>query len=136
MLDEGDSTDSSAAAPVSRKARIVGWMVSFDFSPTGQQYTIREGKTTMGRGRENDCSLFYDGKASDQHAVIIYRGGVCKIKDNASTHGTYINGNDVGIGDVAELKSGDVLTIGDSKFWVVLLDLEKTRAVWPDLGAK
>ena len=135
MLDEGGSDPGSPVA-AAKKPRTIGWMVSFDFNPSGQEYSLREGKTTIGRGRNNDCSLFYDGQASDDHAVVIYRAGVCKVKDNASTGGTHVNGEDIGIGEVAELKTGDTLKIGGSTFLVFLLDLQRVKEVWPDLNAK
>lgn len=136
MLDEGGAEEPGSGASGGRKARTIGWMVSFDFNPSGQEYSLREGKTSIGRGRDNDCSLFYDGQASDNHAMVIYRNGECKVKDNASTHGTLVNGEDIGIGEVAELKSGDTLKIGGSTFLVFLLDLQRVKELWPDLEAK
>ncbi len=109
-------------------------MVSFDFNPAGQDYVIRAGKTSIGKSRDNDVSLFFDNRVSDEHAFIIYRNGQCKVQDKSSTNGTIINGEDIGIGDVADLTNGDTLTIGGSTFIVCLLDKDQVKATWPDPG--
>ena len=110
-------------------------MVSFNFNAAGHHYPIREGKNAVGRGRENEVALYFDPRVSERHATIIYRKGKCAVKDEASTHGTLVNGEDVDIGGVQALASGDVLTIGGCVFKLFLLDLEETRALWPDVKA-
>jgi hypothetical protein len=137
MLDEGGtgSASSSNASPnAGPPPRAVGWMISFDFNTAGQDYVIRAGKTSVGRSRDNEISLFFDNKASEQHCFIIYRNGVCKVKDNATTNGTMVNGEDIGIGEVHDLNSGDLLTIGSSTFAVTLLDPELVKKAWPKLN--
>jgi hypothetical protein len=119
-----------------RAARIVGWMISFDFNDTGQEYVIREGRNTVGRSRECEIDLWFDDRAGEKHAIIVYRGGHCAVKDEASTNGTFLNGEDIGIGATAALKSGDVLRFGKSTFKVYLLLLEEVRSLWPQIGAK
>jgi hypothetical protein len=118
-----------AAAPGT--ARIVGWMVSFDRNGAGQDYPIRAGRTRIGRARDNEVSLFFEPKASDIHATIIWRNGNTAVKDEGSTNGTFVNGEDIGIGQVQPLASGDALTVGGSTFLVFLVDTEKARSLWP-----
>ena len=137
MLDEGPVVPPSAGGQAAAKgpavgtARIVGWMVSFDKNPAGQEYVLRAGRSRIGRGRDNEISLFFEDKASDLHATIIWRNGNCAVKDEGSTNGTAVNGEDIGIGSVAPLVTGDSLTIGGSTFLVFLIAQAKGRELWP-----
>ncbi len=134
MLDEpASSGDPSGPARSQRAARIVGWMISFNFNETGQEYVLREGRNVIGRSRADSVSvsLWYDGKVSEEHAFVIYRNGKCAVKDNASQNGTYRNGDDIGIGETSPVVHGDVLRFGDSTFKVFLLDPEEAARLWP-----
>lgn len=142
VLDEGPLP---AAAPTSGQAsgqalaptagpgtaRIVGWMVSYDRNVAGQDYVVRAGRNRIGRGRDNEVSLFFEAKASDLHATIIWRNGNAAVKDEGSTNGTLVNGEDIGIGQVQVLQSGDTLTIGGSTFVVFLVDQRMAKQTWP-----
>ena len=140
VLDEGPVTTAIApqggaaptAAPSPGTARIVGWMVSYDHNAAGQDYPIRAGRNRIGRGRDNEISVFFESKASDTHATLIWRNGNAAVKDEGSTNGTLINGEDIGIGQVQQLHSGDTLTIGGSTFVVFLVDAGQARQVWPN----
>ncbi len=147
MLDEGPvaapaGAPQGAAArapsgvmPQAATARIVGWMVSFDKNPSGQEYVIRAGRTRIGRSRDNDIALFFEPKSSDLHATIIHKkNGECAIKDEGSTNGTVVNGEDIGIGSVQVLQSGDTVTIGESSFLVFLIANDRAKQVWPNSG--
>jgi hypothetical protein len=136
VLDEGGGATGAGRAPAAPLNRIVGWMVSFDHNPHGQEYVIRAGKTRLGRGRDNEVSLFYENMASDLHATIIYRGGQCAVKDESSTNGTFVNGEDIGIGATHALAPGDVLKIGGSSFVVYLLDVGVASRLWPAITWK
>ena len=140
VLDEPDAAVAGPATPQraaggGRAPRVVGWMVSFNFNAAGQHYVICEGRNRIGRARDNDVSLYFDARVSEHHATIIYRRGKTAVKDEASTHGTLVNGEDVGIGEVQPLNSGDTLEIGGCKFMVFLLSLETTQELWPELKA-
>jgi hypothetical protein len=119
-----------------RKARVVGWMISFDFNDTGQEYVFREGRNLVGRDRDCDISLFYDNRVSGKHAIIVYRNGNFTIRDEMSTHGTVVNGEDIGAGQTRALVSGDVVRLGGCMFKVYLLDLAEVRSLWPSINAK
>jgi diguanylate cyclase (GGDEF)-like protein len=58
-----------------------------------QEYTLKPGRNSLGRDRENDIVLF-DNAASNQHAEIFYdrRNDKIGIQDLGSTNGTYVNG--------------------------------------------
>lgn len=128
------SSGFPAAAPAPAApgtARIVGWMVSYDRNVAGQDYVLRAGRNRIGRGRDNEVSVFFEAKASDLHATLIWRNGNAAVKDEGSTNGTLVNGEDIGIGQVQALQSGDTLTIGGSTFVVFLVDSRVARQTWP-----
>lgn len=106
-------------------------MVSFDHNAAGQDYLIRAGRTRIGRGRDNEVSIFYEAKASDLHCTIIWRNGQAAIKDEGSTNGTFVNGEDIGIANVQAIRSGDTVTIGGSTFQVFLLEATVAAQIWP-----
>ncbi|MDP6945852.1 MAG: FHA domain-containing protein [Myxococcota bacterium] len=134
VLDEGPGSVQGGVHPsAANLRRAIGWMISFDHNPVGQEYVIREGRTTIGNGRHSDISLFNDGKVSHDHCVFISRPrkGMFAVQDAGSTHGTIVNGEDIGIGKVADLHNGDFLTLGGTTFKLFLLDLEDIGKMWP-----
>ena len=105
------STSDEAGDATGRK--LVGWLVSFTWNKEGQDYQLREGKTLI--GAENKCDITVgDGEVSAHHATILYRGEKFRIKDEFSTNGTIINGNE--ITDQVELNDGDTITVGNTEF--------------------
>jgi hypothetical protein len=138
ILDEGPMPSQPAApgAPAQAQAspgtaRVIGWMVSYDRNAAGQDYAIRAGRNTIGRGRDNDISIFFEPKASDTHATILWRNGNAAVIDENSTNGTIVNGEDIGIGKSQALQTGDTLTVGGSTFLIFLVDARLARGLWP-----
>lgn len=132
QLEESGPTSGGGPGVVGgTAARIVGWMVSYDHNASGQDYVIRAGKTRIGRGRDNEVSLFFEGKASDLHCTLIWRAGQISVKDEGSTNGTSVNGEDIGIAGVQPLQHGDMLTVGGSTFQVFLISSAVAARVWP-----
>jgi len=137
VLDEGPAAAGPGAPAAGAQAgpgtaRIVGWMVSYDHDTAGQQFLIRAGRNRIGRSRDNEISVFTEGKASDLHATIIWRNGKTAIKDEGSTNGTFVDGEDIGIAQVSPLFSGQTLRIGNSIFLVFLVDADAAAGIWPD----
>ena len=66
-------------------------------------------------GREPNCdiSLSEDSTVSRRHAVITVSGGECRIKDEGSSNGSYVNGAKI---TEQVLNPGDELRIGETKF--------------------
>lgn len=146
VLDEGGGLGSGPAAPAGSRAsgptadasrpRIVGWMISYDHNATGQEYALRAGKTSVGSGRDNNVSLFFDRKVSERHATLLWRDGKCAVKDETSSNGTFVNGEDVGIGETCSLKNGDTVRFGNSTFLVFLVDNALAAQLWPTAFGK
>ncbi len=113
-----------------RVRRAAGWMISFDFNESGQEYVLREGKNLLGRDRDCDFSLFFDDFVSGKHAIITYRRGKCTIMDQSSD-GTFINGEEMEMHGTSPLRSGDVVRLGHSTFKVFLLSEEDIQTLVP-----
>lgn len=74
---------------------------------------VREGCTRIGRSKE--CELVLDGhQISRVHARIELVNGVCRLFDEGSSNGTYVNGQRVHRS--RKLRIGDVIRIGDREF--------------------
>ena len=86
-----------------------GFAVVFQRGPrAGMAYILAPGKTTVGRGPEND--VFLDDVTVSRHHGAFYVGeGRLSVHDNGSTNGTYVNGQQV---DDAELMPGDEVILG------------------------
>ncbi len=93
--------------------KLVGWLVSFSWNKEGQDHQLREGKTTIGADGQCDITV-PDGEVSGHHATILYRSETFRIKDEFSTNGTHIDGNE--IVDQTELEDGNTITLGKTDF--------------------
>ena len=71
----------------------------------------------------------FEGKEGQRGAQRHGRG-VCGVKDQGSQNGTFINGEDLGLGGAKDLNSGDILKIGKSTFKVFLLDRKEAAETW------
>ena len=105
--------DSGTESTGSTGRKLVGWLVSFSWNNEGQDYRLREGKTILGADNKCDVAIS-DSEVSGHHATILFRGGKFKIKDEFSTNGTLIDGNE--IEDQTELEDGNTITLGKTDF--------------------
>jgi hypothetical protein len=68
-------------------------------------------------GRHASCAVrVANSSVSRRHAAVARRGGVCRVRDLGSSNGTTLNGRRV---EVAELRRGDRLTLGEVRVRVV-----------------
>lgn len=109
--------------------KLVGWLVTYSHDAMGCDYKIFEGRNNI--GRDMDCNItINDQMMSGKHAVLLFRvvNGKNKysLKDNQSSHGTFINGEDIEL-DARYLEDGDVITMGETKllFRTALFDTDK-----------
>ena len=119
MVEEEVQEEDESGAVVSRKetrsaSRLVGWLVTYSHDPNGADFRLFEGRNII--GREFSCGVcINDPKVSGQHAVLLYRNGKFRIKDNFSANGTIVNGEDID-DDSVVLHDGDIIKVGDTVF--------------------
>lgn len=94
--------------------RLVGWLISYSFDPMGVDFRIYEGRNTIGRNM--DCNITVPDKMmSGKHALIHFLNNKFKIKDELSSHGTYVNERYIE-DELVELHDGDMIQLGETVF--------------------
>ena len=110
--------------PARAEKKLVGWVVSFSWNPQGDDHRIRKGRTKIGSDPMMDI-VINDGLVSGKHAILIYRSGKLKIRDEMSVNGTFVNDEDIG-DDPTVLKDGDIIRFGTvTEFKLRLIDIEE-----------
>ena len=96
--------------------KLVGLLVSYSEKENGEVYKVLEGRTYIGRGKQNDICIASDKNMSTQHLMLLYREAEGKFWaiDQNSSNGTYINGEFVS--DKVALRTNDVIVVGATKF--------------------
>lgn len=122
----GQAAAASPAAAVGR--RMIGWIITFDDHPDGISFVLREGRNVVGRDRESDVAVSWDHTVSGTHAYLIWRLGRARVADANTQNGTFLNEEDV-LGQI-EVKDGDVLRVGRTRFLIRLIDQDKAAALW------
>ena len=97
-----------------KRRRIIGWIISYEMDPFGLDFRIYEGKNSIGRDHSNDITIIEDS-VSSKHALILYRNGKIFLRDEMSSNGTYINGEEILPDTPVKLKDGDVIVFGVGK---------------------
>lgn len=92
---------------VNRKERL-----DFDV----QEFYDLENETTVGRSRDNIIQIL-DKYISSEHLKIVMDEGEYFLEDRGSVNGTYLNSTR--IEDVAKLKNGDRIGLGQVEFLFV-----------------
>ena len=81
----------------------------------GMRWSLRQGSTRVGRGR--DCDVTIDDPAlSRTHFLLEVEGDAVRITDAGSTNGSFLNG--IRLGDRHQLRPGEVFEAGASLFGV------------------
>lgn len=80
----------------------------------GESFGIAPG-LTVGRDPGRGVAVTDDTALSRQHATFEIAGGAVTLVDNGSSNGTWVNGRKI---DKADLRAGDEVTMGSSKFRV------------------
>lgn len=112
-----DSLKNSMGPQAYRETRkLVGWLVSYSstLSEMGVDFKLYEGRNII--GRDGACNITVnDQMVSGQHAVLLFRAGKYSITDQQSSHGTFVNDQDIAL-EPFYLKDGDVIRMGETKF--------------------
>ena len=95
----------------SQRRRLVGWLVSYEMDVLGIDYKVYEGKNTIGRSNKNSISIS-ERTVSDPHATLLFRNDKYYLKDEFSSNGTYLNGEEI---EQTRIKNNDIITFGKGK---------------------
>ncbi len=94
--------------------KLVGWLVTYSFDELGVDYKLYEGRNII--GRDVDCNItINDGRMSGKHAVLLFRANKYSLTDNQSSHGTFVNDEDIEL-QPRYLKDGDIIRLGSTVF--------------------
>ncbi|MFH1136857.1 MAG: FHA domain-containing protein [Pseudomonadota bacterium] len=116
----GYDDDPAADAPGSAPGKLVGFLVTFSFNPAGKYFEIREGRSLIGSGDGVDMCMAEDKLMSSRHAVLLYRRGRFLFRDDMSTNGSWVNGEET-TQDV-ELRNYDRVNMGNTEFRLLIID--------------
>ncbi len=94
--------------------KLVGWLVSYSIDPLGVDFRLFEGRNTIGRGMSNTITV-QDNMLSEHHATVLFRENTYILKDELSSHGTFVNDIDI-IDENYRLKDGDIIKMGSTTF--------------------
>jgi len=100
--------------------KLVGWIVTYSFDKMGVDFHLYEGRNVIGRDME--CNITIPDKTiSGKHATILFKNDKFKIKDELSSHGTFVNDRDIE-DETIELHDNDIIRLGETvlKFKVAL----------------
>lgn len=88
------------------------YQITMRSGPTpGKTFPIEQEENVLGRDLANDIAIS-DPEVSRRHARFMIREGSVFVEDLGSTNGTFLNGER--ISSPLQLRSGDVLTLGES----------------------
>lgn len=100
-----------------KKMPVAGWLVALNGKHKGEDFKIREGKTTIGCSGDNHVTLG-DEYISSKHATIkfVEKDGdrIFILSDLDSANGTYLNDSEEPIAR-EELVDNDTVTFGQTR---------------------
>ena len=113
-LGPAASGKPAAEAGLREARKLVGWLVSYTLDEMGVDFKLYEGRNII--GRDMDCNITVNDKmVSGHHAVLLFRAGKYSITDSQSSHGTFVNGEDIEL-EPRYIKDGDTITVGQTRF--------------------
>ena len=110
------------ANEVTEPPPVVGWLVCTDGVNKGTDYRLHQGRNFVGRSPEMDVCILGDNTVSrSSHAIVVYdpRSNVYLAQPGSSKELFYVN--DKLVLNPVELKTMDLLNIGDTKLMFVPL---------------
>ena len=113
----GENKDSAV------RPRIVGFLITYSHEPSGAYFVIREGRHIIGAGKKTDIRINGDKNMSSEHCILLFRRGLFLMRDNLSTNGTFLNGEEV-TADV-QLSNYDKIKMGDTEFTLMMVHPSK-----------
>ncbi len=126
-----DEDDQITVRANAKRQPIAGWLVCIDGEMRGKDYRFGIENNFIGRDRGMDICLMQDNNISREiHGTVSYdcRTGKYYYTPGKNRNIDYIN--DVAVFTTTELKAGDILSLGSSKFVLVTLCGEHFK--WED----
>ncbi|GHV55825.1 hypothetical protein FACS1894182_00980 [Bacteroidia bacterium] len=113
----GHSDDLNAEQPQVRYTRrLVGVLFTNNIDKMGVVFNLFEGKNLIGRNDANcNIKVLTDTMMSSKHALLLNRGESFILRDEMSSHGTFVNDEDIAT-EPYTLKDGDVIRMGNTRF--------------------
>lgn len=118
--EDEDTKDPSNCTPTNGVKRpqygrkLVGWLVTYSLDALGVDFKLYEGRNII--GRDGDCNITVnDGRMSGKHAVLLFRANKYSITDSQSSHGTFVNDEDIEL-EPHYLQDGDTIRMGSTVF--------------------
>jgi FHA domain len=115
LTSDGDrrsmTMDEENAPARGSKGKIVGWLITYNRNPDGDDFRIYAGYNRIGANPVCDIEI-EDETVSGSHAIIVYRDGRCLIKDDLSRNGTFVNGRE--ITEAHPLQNYDQIRLGNT----------------------
>ncbi len=117
IIDNEPNSNSRSSKPEEHIIRkLVGWLISYTIDEKGVDFKLYEGRNTIGKLPSNNICIPNDNSISGHHLTILFRNNKFKIRDELSTNGTIVNGNEVETSQIFEIKDGDTILIGNTTF--------------------
>lgn len=111
---------ASDAINAAGKPRLIGFLVSYTWSASGDAFKIYDGKNSFGSSNTVDSPVPLDRAMSSEHFVVMVRGDRIKIRDLTTTNATTVDGVEIW-GDSADAVHGTKIKAGDTEFVVTLI---------------
>jgi len=110
------STGQRIEKKIYRESRkLVGWLVTYSLDTMGTDYKLYEGRNIIGHDSK-DCNIVVnDNMMSSKHATLLFRANKYSITDNQSSHGTFVNDEDIELAP-RHLNDGDMIRMGETIF--------------------
>jgi hypothetical protein len=110
MIPSRESSKDEGNAQGTAGRRLIGWMVTFAIDPNGDDWRIFEGRNTIGSGQSCDMTMQHE-TVSEHHATIVCRGGNILLRDEMSSNGTRVDGEDI-FEETKRLTGGEAIQFG------------------------
>lgn len=107
-----DAAESAEPAAPPEPRRAVALLIAAD----GTEYSLWEGRTTLGRRADNDVPLTDDPYISGRHAEFHCDENGCSVTDMGSTNGSFYAGERLAPHRPRPLAPGDEVRLGQSVF--------------------
>ena len=133
MLYSGHDPVSPRQPADNRK--IVGVLITYTWTPTGEMFPVKQGRTHIGAGqirgedRQVEVVCGPDDQVSADHAMILVQGDNFFLQDLSSSNGTMLNGTTIRPELPEPLPSPAEIRVGQTVFTFVRFEVTATAAV-------